>query len=85
MVGLITKSYKKELRNRAPTLKKNFKAVFVDTGRNIFSKKSNNNKKGLSVLEGSGITLKNNEAKYIINVIKYLENRRILVKGTTKN
>ena len=40
MVGSITKSYKKELRNRAPTLKKNFKEVFVDTGRNIFSKKS---------------------------------------------
>ena len=33
--------------------------------------------------KGSGITLTNNEIKYIMKVIKSLENRRILLKGTT--
>ena len=31
---------------------------------------------------GSGITLTNNENKYIIKLIKSLENRGILIKGT---
>ena len=33
---------------------------------------------------GTGITLTNNEIKYIIKVINSLENRGILLKGTTK-
>ena len=32
---------------------------------------------------GSGITLTNNEIKYTIKAIKYLENRGILLNGTT--
>ena len=32
----------------------------------------------------SEITLTNNEIKYIIKIIKYLENREILLKGTTR-
>ena len=35
-------------------------------------------------LEGSRITLPKNEIKDIIKVIKSLENRRVLLKGTTK-
>ena len=31
---------------------------------------------------GSGITLTNNEIKYIMKVIKSLENRGVLLKGT---
>ena len=34
--------------------------------------------------KGSGITLTNNETKDIIKVIKSLENRGILLKGTTR-
>ena len=33
---------------------------------------------------GTGITLTNNEIKDIIKVIKYLENRGVLLKGTTR-
>ena len=32
----------------------------------------------------SGITLTNNEIKYIMKVTKFLENRGILLKGTTR-
>ena len=32
----------------------------------------------------SEITLTNNEIKYIIKIIKYLENREVLLKGTTR-
>ena len=35
-------------------------------------------------ITGSGITLTNNEIKYIRKVIRCLENRGILLKGTTK-
>ena len=35
-------------------------------------------------ITGSGITLTNIEIKYIIKVIRCLENRGILLKGTTK-
>ena len=35
-------------------------------------------------VEGSGITVTNNEIKYIIKVFKYLENRGLLWKRTTK-
>ena len=34
-------------------------------------------------ITGSGITLRNNEIKDIIKVIKSIENREILLKGTT--
>ena len=37
----------------------------------------------ISSIKGSGITLTNNEIKYIIKVIKSLENRGILLKRTT--
>ena len=41
-------------------------------------------KKGISSITGSGITLTNNEIKYIMKVIKSLEKRRILLKETTR-
>ena len=41
-------------------------------------------KEGPLKLEGSRKTLTNNEIKDIMKVIKSLENRRVLLKGTTK-
>ena len=57
--------------------KNNRNNLFIDTGLNMIGKK---NKQKL----GSGITLTNNEIKDIMKVIKSLENRGILLKGTTK-
>ena len=47
----------------------------------VFGKK---NKKELSKIVVSWITLTNNEAKNIINVIKSLEDREILLKETAR-
>ena len=41
-------------------------------------------KKRISSITGSGITLRSNEIKDIMKVIKSLENRGILLKGTTR-
>ena len=41
-------------------------------------------KKGILLIENSGIILKNNEIKNIIKVIWSLVNRGILLKGTTR-
>ena len=41
-------------------------------------------KKRISSITGSGITLTNNEIKDIIKATKSLENRGILLKGTTR-
>ena len=49
----------------------------LDTGLNL------NGKKGISSITVSGIALTNNEIKDTLKIIKSLENRRILVKGTT--
>ena len=38
----------------------------------------------ISLITGSGITLTKNEIKDIIKVIKSLENRGVLLKGTTR-
>ena len=58
------------------------KAKFLlNAGLNIFGKVLH---KKLSSITGSGITLQNNEIKDIIKVIRYLENRGILLKRTTK-
>ena len=59
----------------------NNKDVFVDAGLSLLGKKI---KKGISSIKGAGITLTNNEIKDIMKVIKYLENRGILLKGTTR-
>ena len=52
----------------------------ADVGFNIFGRKI---KKGISPITGLGITLTNNGLKDIVKVIKSLENRGILLKGTT--
>ena len=57
------------------------KDILVDSGLNIIGKKI---KKGISSITRSGITLKNNEIKDIIKIIKSLENKGILLKGTTR-
>ena len=41
-------------------------------------------KKKIEVKFGWGITLTNNEIKDVMKVIKSLENREMLIKGTTK-
>ena len=57
---------------------KETKNFLVDVEINVISKKIKDR------LTGSGITLTNNEIKYIINVIRSLENRGILLNGATK-
>ena len=57
---------------------KEAKNFLVDVEINVISKKIKDR------LTGSGITLTNNEIKYIINVIRSLENRGILLNGATK-
>ena len=57
------------------------KDVFADAWLNIISEKI---KKEISSITGSGVTLTSNEKEDIIKVIKSLENRGILLKGTTK-
>ena len=61
-----------------PINTKEMKNVLVYAGLNVIG---NKNKDGLKV---SGITLTNNEIKDIIKVIRSLENRGILLKGTTR-
>ena len=72
-------SVAKELKNM--DTKKLNKDIFVDEVFNVIGK---NIKKGILSISGSGITLTNNEIKDIIKLIKSLENRRILLKGTTR-
>ena len=55
--------------------------ILVDTGLNIIGK---NIEKGTLSITSSRITLANNEIKAIIKVTKSLENRRVLLKGTTR-
>ena len=71
-------SVEKESKNMGA--KKLNKDTFLDARRNIIGKEI---KKGISSITGSRITLTNNEIKYIIKVIKYLESRGVLLKGTT--
>ena len=54
---------------------------FLDTGLKIIGEKI---KKGISSITCTGITLINNEIKYIMKVIKFLENRRILLKRAAR-
>ena len=56
--------------------------ILADAGLNFHGKEI---KKGISSITGSGTTLANNEIKDKIKVIKSLENREILLKGTTRN
>ena len=70
-------SLKKELKDVYFIKNKNL----VDTGLNIIGKK---NKKRISSIMGSEITLTNNETKDIMKVIRSLENRRILIKENTR-
>ena len=67
-------SYEKELSNT--DTKKLNKNNYIDGGLNMIGKKINEK-------FGLGIALTNNEIKDIIKVIKSLENRGILLQGTT--
>ena len=68
--------YLKELSN-IDTKKINRNNLFIDAGLNIIGKK-------VKEKSGSGVTLTDNEIKDIMKVIKSLENRGILLKGTTR-
>ena len=70
---------KKELKNT--DTKQINSNLLVDTGINIIGKK---NLKLLLLIKGSGLTLTNNQIKDITKVIRSIENRGILLKGTTK-
>ena len=70
---------KKELKNT--DTKQINSNLLVDTGINIIGKK---NLKLLLLIKGSGLTLTNNQIKDITTVIRSIENRGILLKGTTK-
>ena len=75
----ITNSFVNELKNT--DTKKLNNDILVDAGLNIIGKKS---KKENSSITGLGITLINNETKYIIEVMKSFKKRENLLKGTTR-
>ena len=54
----------------------------VDAGLSLLGKKT---EKGILSITGPKIILTNNEIKDIMNVIKPLENRVLLLKGATRN
>ena len=78
MIGSLAKSYGQKLENKDS---KEINSNLAGTGVNNIGKKF---KKWISSITGSGSTLTNNKIKDIIKVIKSLEKRRILLKGTTK-
>ena len=49
----------------------------------LFNIVNKNLSKNVSSILSSGVTLWNNEVKDIVIVISYIQNKRILVKGTT--
>ena len=55
--------------------------LFLDIGLNTIGKKIKNK---ISSIAGSGITLTNNGIKDIMKIIKSLQNRGIVLKGTTR-
>ena len=71
---------KKELKSTGTKQLNN--DILVDAALNIIGKKI---KKRISSMMGLWITLTNNKIKDIIKLIMSLENREILLKGTTKN
>ena len=62
----------------APRLAEKATEYYINKGINELNKKSTSSK-------GPGIPLRNNEIKDIMKVINSLENRGILLKGTTRN
>ena len=64
------------LKKEGPTIAKNATKYFVKQGIIELNKK-------LTIREGSGMMPTNNEIKYIMKAIRSLENRGILLKGTT--
>ena len=68
---------KEVLKRGTPILTKNARKYFVNKGINELDKKFTTN-------ESLGITLIDNDIKDFMKVIKSVENREILLKGTTK-
>ena len=66
----IAKAARSELAEKATE-------YYVNKGINKLNKKFTSSK-------GSGITLTNNEIKDIVKIIRFLGNRGILIKGTTR-
>ena len=77
-----TNSAKSSAKSLAKSLVNSYvKDIFSDARLSLLVKEI---KKRILSIKGSGITLTNNEIKDIMKVIKYLENRGILLKGTTR-
>ena len=79
IINSVATSYVKEL-NDTDTKKLNSN-VLIHTRLNMIGKKI---KKGISSVTGSGITLANNEIKDVMKALKPLQNRGILLKGTSR-
>ena len=79
IINSVATSYVKEL-NDTDTKKLNSN-VLIHTRLNMIGKKI---KKGISSVTGSGIALVNNEIKDVMKAVKPLQNRGILLKGTSR-
>ena len=82
--GAIFLAGKKSIKNvislvpkLTPALAGKATEYFINNRVNELNKKFTSNKR-------SGITLANNETRDIMKIIKFLENRGILLKGTTR-
>ena len=75
----LVNSIAKESKNMDATKINN--GILEDAGLNLLDEKIY---KRISSITGSGISLTKNEIKDIIKVIKFLENRGILLKETTR-
>ena len=80
IIIIVNTIVKKELKSTGTKQLNN--DILVDAALNIIGKKI---KKRISSMMGLWITLTNNKIKDIIKLIMSLENREILLKGTTKN
>ena len=70
--------YIEELKKDLLINTKEIKKIHLEAGLNVIAKNIKDR------LKSSGITLTNNEIKYIIKAIRSLENRGILLKGTSR-
>ena len=71
-------------KSRTKKLIKEVPELTTDAKRYCVNKEINKFKNDFTVNEGSGITPTKNETKDIIQVIKFLENRGIILKETTR-
>ena len=68
--------------NNGKSIPNSLYSFYLDIGYNLLNIKINMDTYRL--LSGSGLTLTKNEIKDVVKVIRSLENRRILLKETTR-